>query len=338
MQTERTSRGCIGFLNVYKPKGITSHDVVAQVRKILKIKHVGHGGTLDPLAEGVLPLAVGSACRLFRFLSHDKVYVAEVLLGRRTTTDDILGEALQDLDDNVENVPSAAVIAGGADGDATLPARMPSVERRDGQVPSVDQILTALSQFRGKIKQRPPMYSALHKDGKRLYELARQGKIVELDEREVEVFAIEILSYAYPSLRLRVACGGGTYIRSIARDLGEKLGCGGCLQSLIRQQSGPFILSDALDLESYGDQQRLLESIRAPQEVLENDKGTVVLKLDHSQQKAITCGQKLAFQELVKGLQNASAILASYNGELVAVCTLTEDGKIKPEVVLSHAE
>ena len=131
----------LGFININKPKGVTSHDIVHRVRKALNIKQVGHGGTLDPMAEGVLPIAIGSACRFLRFLPHNKIYVAEVLLGTRTTTDDVEGDVIEQITAS-ENIP------------------LPEIE-------------IALTGFIGTIKQKPPVYSAIHHQGKRLYELAR---------------------------------------------------------------------------------------------------------------------------------------------------------------------
>ena len=207
-----------GFINVHKPIGITSHDVVNKIRRLVGVKQVGHGGTLDPLAEGVLPVAVGSACRLLRFLPQDKTYVAEILLGQQTTTDDIEGDVIRSAD--------ASSI-------------------------STQAIKEALSKFKGEIDQVPPFFSAIHVDGKRLYELARAGNTaVEIKPRKVTIYKLEILRIALPVVQVRVACSSGTYIRSIARDLGDNLGCGGCLHSLVREQAGLFWLDKSLTLEA----------------------------------------------------------------------------------------
>jgi tRNA pseudouridine55 synthase len=210
-----------GFINLHKPAGLTSHDCVARIRRILKTKRVGHGGTLDPLATGVLPIAVEGATRLLQFLPTAKAYRAVIRLGVTTTTDDLEGEILQ--------VRSASSI-------------------------TLDRIVPALAQFKGTIQQIPPIYSAIQVKGKRLYELARQGEVVEPEPRTVEIYDIEVIDWQthgleYPELTVDIACGPGTYIRSIARDLGEQLQTGGTLAQLIRTQSCGFDLEDSITLE-----------------------------------------------------------------------------------------
>lgn len=207
-----------GFLNIRKPPGMTAHDVVGAVRRIVRIKQVGHGGTLDPMAEGVLPVAVGKACRLLRFMEGRKVYLAEIRLGESRTTDDIEGEILTQC--SAEQLPEEAAVR------------------------------LALPRFQGTIKQTPPLYSAVHVGGKRLYQMARAGEAVEhIPERTVVIHQLDALNYTKPVLTVRVDCAAGTYIRSIARDLGEVLGCCGCLQSLIREQAGPFRLEQSVTLD-----------------------------------------------------------------------------------------
>ncbi len=209
-----------GFLNLNKPAGWTSHDCVAKVRRLLKLKRVGHAGTLDPAATGVLPLALGRATRLLQFLPSDKAYHATIRFGLTTTTDDLEGEIL-----------SSEAVA----------------ELR------LEQIQAIFPQFRGKIEQVPPRYSAIHVQGKRLYDLARQGETVEIPKRTVEVFNLETLDWhpgEYPELKVAIACGSGTYIRSIARDIGEILSTGATLAALIRTQSSGFCLDESLTLET----------------------------------------------------------------------------------------
>lgn len=210
-----------GFINLHKPVGLTSHDCVARVRRILKTKRVGHGGTLDPLATGVLPIAVEGATRLLQFLPTAKAYRAVIRLGLTTTTDDLEGEILQ--------VRLASSI-------------------------TLDRIGSALAQFKGSIQQIPPIYSAIQVKGKRLYELARQGEVIEPEPRTVEIYGIEVLDWQtkdleQPELTVDIACGPGTYIRSIARDLGELLQTGGTLAQLIRTKSCGFDLADSITLE-----------------------------------------------------------------------------------------
>jgi tRNA pseudouridine55 synthase len=209
-----------GFLNLNKPAGWTSHDCVAKVRRLLKLKRVGHAGTLDPAATGVLPLAVGKATRLLQFLPSQKAYRATIRFGVTTTTDDLEGETL-----TTQKVPEL----------------------------KLEQIQAILPHFLGKIEQIPPRYSAIQVQGKRLYDLARQGKAVEVPKRTVEVFDIKVLDWhsrEFPELELAIHCGSGTYIRSIARDLGEMLHTGGTLANLVRTQSSEFCLEESLTIEA----------------------------------------------------------------------------------------
>lgn len=212
-----------GFLNLNKPFDWTSHDCVAKVRKFLRLKRVGHAGTLDPAATGVLPIALGKATRLLQYLPDDKAYHATIRFGVRTTTDDLEGEVLS------ENACTGL---------------------------NLEAVKVQLPQFVGKIEQIPPSYSAIQVDGKRLYDLARQGIAVEAPMRTVEVFKIDILNWRegeFPELELAIACGAGTYIRAIARDLGEALQTGGTLAALQRTVSSGFKLGDSVtinDLEA----------------------------------------------------------------------------------------
>ncbi|MGB9723224.1 MAG: tRNA pseudouridine(55) synthase TruB [Chloroflexia bacterium] len=203
-----------GFLNLNKPAGPTSHDIVEQVRRLLHRRRVGHGGTLDPLAEGVLPIALGRATRLLPFLHEgEKVYRATVALGVSTTTYD-------------------------AEGEVTATRPVPPLDRRE--------LEAVLSSFQGEIEQVPPPFSAVRQGGRRLYRRARAGEEVQPPPRRVRIFRLTLLSWEPPHLSLEVACGGGTYIRSLAHDLGERLGCGAHLRSLVRFQVGPFRLEEAL--------------------------------------------------------------------------------------------
>ncbi len=206
-----------GFLNLNKPLDWTSHDCVAKVRKLLKMKRVGHAGTLDPKATGVLPIALGKATRLLQYLPGEKAYQATIRLGIQTTTDDLEGEIITS-------------------------APCPGLD--------LEHIKTSLSQFIGKIEQIPPSYSAIQVDGKRLYDLARKGEIVEVPVRTVEVSQIQVLDWRdgdFPELDIAISCGTGTYIRAIARDLGTILNTGGTLSALIRTQSNNFQLPTSLN-------------------------------------------------------------------------------------------
>jgi tRNA pseudouridine55 synthase len=205
-----------GFLNLNKPLDWTSHDCVAKVRKLLNMKRVGHAGTLDPKATGVLPIALGKATRLLQYLPGEKAYQATIRLGVQTTTDDLEGEIM-------------------------ISAPCPGLD--------LENIKTALSQFIGKIEQIPPSYSAIQVDGKRLYDLARKGEIVEVPVRTVEISQIQVLEWRdgdFPELDIAISCGAGTYIRAIARDLGINLNTGGTLSALIRTESSSFQLQTSL--------------------------------------------------------------------------------------------
>ncbi|MGK7940657.1 MAG: tRNA pseudouridine(55) synthase TruB [Crocosphaera sp.] len=208
-----------GFIALNKSSGLTSHDCVARVRRFLKIKKVGHGGTLDPAATGVLPIAVGKATRLLSFLPENKAYEAKIRFGIQTTTDDLEGEII-----NRHSAPHITLAS----------------------------IEPLLKEFLGEIEQIPPMYSAIQRDGKRLYELARKGETVEVPVRTVKVNKIDILDWypgEFPELVLNIHCGPGTYIRAIARDIGAKLGVGGTLAALMRTESCGMILSETITLE-----------------------------------------------------------------------------------------
>ena len=229
-----------GFLNVYKPKGKTSHDVVAILRRVTKIKQIGHTGTLDPFAEGVLPVCIGKATRLIEYLKDDKAYIGTVQLGKSTTTYDIEGEG---------------------------------VNLSDKMVTKED-IENALEQFKGDIKQLPPMYSAIKVQGKKLYEYARAGKEIEIQPRGVNIKDIKILNYDAENrqLELYIACSKGTYIRSIANDLGEVLGTHGHLTKLIRVQAGQFKINEAVKLEYLQTKEQVQEHLIYPLEYLDYQK------------------------------------------------------------------
>jgi tRNA pseudouridine55 synthase len=209
-----------GFLNLNKPPGFTSHDCIARVRKLLKLKRVGHAGTLDPAAIGVLPIALGSATRLLQFLPSEKAYIATVRFGQSTTTDDLEGDILT-------NQPCSDLLR--------------------------SEVEAILPRFLGQIQQTPPIYSAIQVQGQRLYDKARSGQIVEVQPRRVEVSGIEILDWRsgeFPEIDLAIACGPGTYIRSIARDLGQALKTGGTLAALTRTLSAGFELTTSLTLDA----------------------------------------------------------------------------------------
>jgi tRNA pseudouridine55 synthase len=206
-----------GILNINKPLHVTSHDVVARVRKILKQKRVGHTGTLDPEASGVLPICVGQGTRVAEYLSESgKAYRATVTFGTVTDTYDAEGTVLRTADSSALTLP---------------------------------QIEEALEHFRGPQLQLPPRFSAIKIQGQPAYKRARAGEEITLEPRHVEIRSLEIISWHAPEMVLDVACSKGTYIRSLAYDIGEHLGCGAYLTGLVRTQSGPFSLAESITLE-----------------------------------------------------------------------------------------
>lgn len=210
-----------GILNIYKEKGYTSHDVVARLRGILGQKKIGHTGTLDPEAEGVLPVCLGRATKVCDMITDkDKTYEAVLLLGKTTDTQDVTGRVLSE----------RPLVSGGM---AITPNK------------AEECILS----FAGEYDQIPPMYSALKVGGKKLYELAREGKTVERKSRKVMIHGIRICEISLPRIRMEIDCSKGTYIRTLCHDIGEKLGCGGCMESLLRTRVGRFRLEESRKLD-----------------------------------------------------------------------------------------
>ena len=206
-----------GIIILNKPCGLSSHRCVGIVRKALNMKKVGHTGTLDPEASGVLPILAGPATRASDFLTmEDKKYRAEILLGTKTDTLDMAGEVLEKNEVNVTK----------------------------------EDIRKAIKSFVGNISQVPPMYSAIQVNGQRLYHLARQGIEVERKARDITIFSIEIENIDIPYVTVNVHCSKGTYIRTLAADIGDKLGCGGCISKLERTASGPFLIENAITPEA----------------------------------------------------------------------------------------
>lgn len=226
-----------GVINVYKEAGFTSHDVVAKLRGIVKQKKIGHTGTLDPDAEGVLPVCLGNATKLCGLLSDkEKTYRAVLLLGRVTDTQDVSGQTL----------------------------RTALVEVTE------EAVRQAILSFLGDYDQVPPMYSALKVGGKKLYELAREGKEVERKARRVRILEITIHEISLPEVSFTVTCTSGTYIRTLCQDIGDKLGCGGCMKSLLRTKVDRFLLEDALrlsELSKFMEEGRIEEALLSVDEM-----------------------------------------------------------------------
>ena len=209
-----------GIVIIDKPEGWTSQDVVSKLRGVLKTRRIGHGGTLDPMATGVLPVFVGRGTRGVEFFEHaEKTYEATLRLGLTTDTEDTSGTVLTQQEMDI----------------------------------SEEDILGILPQFRGKIQQIPPMYSALKVNGQKLYDLARKGKEVERQPREIEIFKLECLEVRGNEARLLVHCSKGTYIRTLCKDIGAALGCGGCMAALRRVTAGEYTIDEAVPLQTLVD-------------------------------------------------------------------------------------
>jgi tRNA pseudouridine55 synthase len=253
-----------GFTNLDKPLGWTSHDCIGKLRRLLRMRKIGHGGTLDPMATGVLPIAVGRATRLLQYLPKQKAYRATVRFGMITATDDLEGEILTQ-------------------------QACPELD--------LETITAVLPTFVGKISQIPPAFSAIQRNGKRLYELARQGIAVDVPSREVEIFGIEVLAWRsgdFPELELLIRCGEGTYIRAIARDLGAQVGTGATLAGLIRTSSGGFDLSESLSIEAIAEQlEQNTFSCYPPEKILQH---LPRLSLTPDQANRWNMGQKIIWE------------------------------------------
>lgn len=277
-----------GFLNVYKPKGKTSHDVVAILRRVTKIKQIGHTGTLDPFAEGVLPICIGKATRLIEYLNDDKAYIGTVQLGKSTTTYDLEGETV-DVSD---------------------------------KTPDLEEIENELNNFRGDIEQLPPIYSAIKVNGKKLYEYARKGEKVEIKPRSVNISELKILNYDQENriLELYIKCSKGTYIRSIAHDLGKNLGCFGHLIKLVRVKAGDFEVENSIKLEDLTDIETVQKHLIYPLEKLDYQ----TYELNTKELELVSHGMQIFART---SLQNGIVILTN-NNKLIAIAEMLND-KIK---------
>ncbi|RPI27593.1 MAG: tRNA pseudouridine(55) synthase TruB [Acidobacteria bacterium] len=283
-----------GLLIIDKPPGPTSHDAVYQAKRLLKTK-VGHTGTLDPLAAGVLPLLLGRATRLARFFQgEDKEYLAEIRLGQTTDTYDGEGRVLEQ-----KPVPDL----------------------------SLDEMEETLDLFRGEIRQRAPRYSAIKVQGRKLYELARKDIEVTPPERTVQINTLEILEWGTDRLRVRVECSTGTYVRSLAHDIGQQIGCGAFLTSLERTRSGAFHLSQAVPLADLADswQNALIPLDQLLPEIPR-------LNLDEATATRVRHGN--AFAATAPALNSDCRLF--HNGQLIAIGHSAGE-LIHPEVVLDPA-
>lgn len=296
-----------GFLNLNKPAGLTSHDCVARVRRLVRLKRVGHGGTLDPAATGVLPIALGKATRLLQYMQQDKAYRATIRLGVRTATDDLEGEVVA--------TQSAAGL-------------------------TLENVKPLLQLFEGKIQQVPPMYSAIQVKGKRLYDLARAGETAQVPERTVEVYQIQVLDWRpgeFPEIEVAIACGSGTYIRAIARDLGTALNTGGTLASLIRTRSSGFDLVNSLTLEELEAQLHEKTFQPVPPEVVMAHLGTVTLSAEDAHRWCL--GQRLPWNNTLADVPTTVLRVHHEKGEFLGIGQIihSESGLLlAPQMVFAN--
>lgn len=285
-KTENAS--LFGFLNIYKPKGLTSHDVVARLRKITKVRQIGHTGTLDPFATGVLPICIGKATRLIEYLDDDKEYLATVQFGKNTATYDLEGEITATFDKKVTE----------------------------------EDVKNTLKDFEGEISQIPPIYSAIKVNGKKLYDYARQGQDIEIKPRKVTISKIELKEFdkTSQSAKITVACSKGTYIRSIAYDLGAKLGCGGYLTALERTKAGKFQVNTAIKLEDLTEVSQIVENLINPLDML----NIPIHNLSENEREKVSHGMSICNSDF----PDSDIVILSYGGRIYAI------GKVEQNKIL----
>ena len=291
----------IGFAVIDKPSGLTSHACVARIRRLLGIRRVGHGGTLDPAVTGVLPIAVGQATRLLPYLPGDKTYRGVIQLGITTNTDDLEGEI---------------------------------TSRRPWPALSSAELEQSLAPFLGLIQQRPPQVSAVHVDGERAHARARRGEQMDLPERTITIHRLHLLNWCpeQGQLRVEVHCSAGTYIRSLARDLGQTLGCGGCLASLRRTQALGFQDAQAIPLPERAEHGATATDPAAlpllpPQDALPH---LPQRRLSASEQEDWSCGRRIT-----PGADEESdaVVVLSEGGRMLGLGVPDDAGGLRPKVV-----
>ncbi len=271
-----------GFLNVYKPKGITSFDVIRQLRRILKIKQIGHTGTLDPLAEGVLPICIGKTTKLIDYLQEDKGYIAEINFGWISNTYDTEGEL---------------------------------VKTSDGAI-AKKQLEEILKSFEGETEQTPPIYSALKLNGKKLYEYARKGistNDIEIPKRRIKISQISLIDFDEKSRKAKIIvyCSKGTYIRSIINDIGEKSGLGAVMSGLVRIKSGKFTIEEATKLDELNSYETIVNNLINPLNVLSYNN----IELSDAEYSKIIIGQTID----AKTADNGKIVLLSQKNQLISI-------------------
>ncbi|MBQ6558641.1 MAG: tRNA pseudouridine(55) synthase TruB [Clostridia bacterium] len=282
-----------GIIIVDKPQGKTSHDIVYAIRRLTGIKKVGHTGTLDPMATGVLPICIGSATKVADMLTlSDKAYTAEFVLGKTTDTLDAEGEILTETEVNITE----------------------------------DEIRAAVMSFVGEIEQIPPMYSAIKQNGKKLYELARQGIEVERKPRKVTINSIDILEINGKTVTIDVSCSKGTYIRTLCADIGERLGTGAYMTKLRRTKTGIFAISESYTLEELGTLNELgtLKNVLIPIDKIFEKYPEIIL--NEKQKKSVTNGVRMTY----KGRENQVYRVYDENKNFLCISKII-DGKLTLE-------
>lgn len=291
-----------GIINVYKPQDFTSHDCVAIVRRVSGVKKTGHTGTLDPMATGVLPVCIGKATRVIQYMDEDtKEYICTMKLGLRTDTLDVWGSVL-------EEKPAVSV--------------------------TKEEAVQVLKTFEGRISQTPPKYSAIKVNGKKLYEYARAGKDVEIKPREVVIHKIDVLDVTGETIKFRMCCGKGTYVRSVCDDAGRIFGCGAAMSSLVRSRNGMFSIDDAVDIRDIKE----MTADELEKLLTRMDDAVSFRKIYVSGKAAedLTDGKRpQAGQASGAGSLNENEKLRIYhNDDFIGICRY-EDGLIIPEKIFS---
>ena len=289
-----------GFINIDKPAGMTSFDVVAVLRRVTKIKQIGHTGTLDPFATGVLPVCIGKATKLIEYLDDDKEYIAEVKFGADTETYDLEGQITKTYEKKINK----------------------------------EELSLVLKDFEGETEQYPPKYSAIKVNGRKLYEYARKGQEVEIKPRKIFISEIKLLDFdeTKQSANIIIGCSKGTYIRSIAYDIGQKLNCGGYLTALVRTKAGLFNIEKSVKLEDIKCVQDVENNLINPLEVLKQEK----YELSENEKERVIHGLPIKFNNSTTiSLSNHSTndiVFLVYGGKMVGV-GLRDKNEIKVKKV-----
>jgi tRNA pseudouridine55 synthase len=286
-----------GLLNINKPPAWTSRDVVNRVQRFVRPDKAGHAGTLDPLATGVLIVCIGQATRLIEYVQRSrKTYRGTFLLGRESDTEDIAGEVR---------------------------------EVADARQPTREELLDILPRFLGSSAQQPPAYSALKVGGRRAYDLARRGEVVDLAPRTIEIFDLRLVGYSYPELVLDITCGGGTYVRSLGRDIAWRLGTAAVMSGLVRTAIGPFRLADSLELAELTFDN--VNSLLLPAALAVH--GLPTLVLTEAEQRRLVLGQNIQRPDASPASAEFAALAA--DGTLLGILSRRHDALFKPEKVFA---